>query len=368
MRRRIASPDWADNIFSAPRTLGPEYDALAPTRPLAEWPAPERELLFALSAIKPRQKLAVLATVRNEAAHLPEWFAHHLAIGVQRFFIYSNDNTDGTAEMLRWFAANAPVHVTFMQSSPGVNIQHKHYRHALLLCPELRLYEWTAVIDADEFLLPDARYNHHLPTLLAAAPPEAEVILFPWHWRLWTPHFERQPGLLAENHPHAVPSVSTKAVTRLRHVQSLHQVHFPEFFVPHDLYDSALQRIEQGANWHLAPKTGAGGWTEHFWTTSFEDYLIKQARSPAFNLPEGSAIRSSDAYFNWTQPETDDNAAPFPPTLLEATKAQLAKFAAKPGYANMQALVATRAADYAVQMRSNPALCALYAAKGVTPP
>ena len=43
--------------------------------------------------------LAVL-TVRNEAAFLLEWLAHHRAVGVTDFLVFSNDCQDGTDAML----------------------------------------------------------------------------------------------------------------------------------------------------------------------------------------------------------------------------------------------------------------------------
>ena len=43
--------------------------------------------------------LAVL-TVRNEAAFLLEWLAHHRAVGFTDFLVFSNDCEDGTDKML----------------------------------------------------------------------------------------------------------------------------------------------------------------------------------------------------------------------------------------------------------------------------
>ena len=43
--------------------------------------------------------LAVL-TVRNEGAFLLEWLAHHRAVGLDRFVVFSNDCDDGTDDML----------------------------------------------------------------------------------------------------------------------------------------------------------------------------------------------------------------------------------------------------------------------------
>ena len=43
--------------------------------------------------------LAILC-VRNEAAFLMEWLAHHRAVGFTDFLVFSNDSQDGTDAML----------------------------------------------------------------------------------------------------------------------------------------------------------------------------------------------------------------------------------------------------------------------------
>ncbi|WP_413851471.1 glycosyltransferase family 2 protein, partial [Tateyamaria sp.] len=38
--------------------------------------------------------------MRNEGAFLLEWLAHHRAVGVDHFVVFSNDCDDGTDDML----------------------------------------------------------------------------------------------------------------------------------------------------------------------------------------------------------------------------------------------------------------------------
>ncbi len=358
--RRIAGLAWADDIFAAPPPVGPALDALAQDTEPAHWSALRQELHNALGQIEPRQKLAVLSMACNEAPDLAEWIAHHLAIGVDTIFIYTNDNSDGTDEMLRWFVANAPVVVIPVASGPGVNVQLKNYSHALALLPELRLYEWVAVVDVDEFLLPDARYGHDMRQLLAAAPADTEALLFPWHARQWPRDFERGPGLLAERFPHALPHVITKCVTRLRHVTSLSQVHFPRFDQPRILRDSRFAIIEQTDGWYPQYRTGAGGWIEHFWGKSFEEFLVKKRRGDAMAVAGKPFHRGYEDFFAWTVKETAENHSPWPPAMLNATQARLASFATRPGFAQLQQLIATRYAAFAETTRTDPTLRQLY--------
>jgi len=352
-RRRIASPDWADDIFRLPAPVGPEFDELAVDTPVAEWSQARRDTMAALRAIKPRHKLAVLCVARNEAPHLAEWIAHYLAIGAEKIFVYTNDNTDGTDELLRWAATCTPVVPIFSSAAPGVNIQHRNYAHALLLLPELRLYEWVLVVDADEFLIPGAQFDYRLPTMLAAAPAETHAILFPWRWRLYDRGFERKPGLLAENYPHATPHCLFKTVTRLRHIISLQDVHFPHLEPGCTIRDTAFAPVDLAAIWGKAHKTDAGGWIDHYWGKSFEEFLVKMRRGDHLG-PDG--IRNYDQFFGWTgQPQTG-NLSLEPEPVLASMKRELARLEAKPGYRELRARLESRYAEYAARVRNDPEL------------
>lgn len=360
MIRRLASPAWADDLFSSPKPVGMELDGLAEFIPPSQWSQARHFVLHVLRHIEPRQKLAVLSMASNEAPYLAEWIAHHLAIGVEKIFVYTNNNEDGTDEVLRWFAGVAPVVPIPVTVARGVNVQQKNYNHALFLLPELRLYDWVAVLDADEFLLPDARHGHNMQTMLAAAPEDAQTIAFPWHWRAWPRDFARGPGLLAERFGHAGPGDHIKCVTRLRHVTSLTPVHYPEYDKTVTIYDSNFTPIVQEGNWSRRNQSGAGGWVEHFWGKSFEEFLIKQNRGEVMAAPEKLFQRSTESFFNWTPQLTPDNASPWPDAMLRATKAKLAQFAARPGFAALQEMVEARYAAYAGQARNHAGIRAIY--------
>lgn len=358
--RRLASPAWADDLFSAPAPVGTELDGLAEAIPMSEWSLARRVALTVLRNIEPRHRLAVLSMASNEAPFLAEWIAHHLAIGVEKIFIYTNDNSDGTDEVLRWFAANAPVVPIPVTVARGVNVQQKNYNHALFLLPELRLYEWVAVLDVDEFLLPDARYGHHMPTMLDAAPEDAQTLIFPWHWRAWPRDFARTPGLLAERFSHAGPADHVKCVTRLNHVTSLMPVHYPEYDSDVTIYDSTFTPIVRTEGWSRQNQSGAGGWIEHFWGKSFEEFLIKQNRGEMLAAADTAFQRSTESFFNWTPGVTAANLSPWPEAMLRATKAKLAQFAARPGFAELQAMVEARYAAYAERARTHVGVREVY--------
>lgn len=120
--------------------------------------------------------LAVL-TVRNEAAFLLEWLAHHRAVGFTDFLVFSNDCTDGTDTMLDRLAALGQLtHV----ANPGPHARGPQWA-ALNIASNHPLFaaaDWAMVLDIDEFVNIHVG-AHRIPDLLAAL-PDATAIALTW--------------------------------------------------------------------------------------------------------------------------------------------------------------------------------------------
>ncbi len=123
-------------------------------------------------------KILAILTVRNEAAFLLEWLAHHRACGVSDFLIYSNACEDGTDLMLDRLEAmglvqhqrNDGPHDHRGIQFTALNMAAKH--------PLTKAADWILPLDVDEFV------NVHvgartLPDLIAAL-PEATAITLTW--------------------------------------------------------------------------------------------------------------------------------------------------------------------------------------------
>ena len=100
-------------------------------------------------ATPPRYYLAVCAIAKNEGPYIREWIEWHRKQGVEKFYIYDNESTDNTKEVLAPYIESGLVDYTFF---PGRKKQLAAYddcfeRHRL----ESR---WLAVIDLDEFIVP----------------------------------------------------------------------------------------------------------------------------------------------------------------------------------------------------------------------
>ena len=97
----------------------------------------------------PQYYLAVCAIAKNEGPYFKEWIEWHHRQGVEKFYIYDNESTDGTKEVLAPYIESGLVEYTYF---PGQKRQLAAYddcfeRHRL----EAR---WLAVIDLDEFIVP----------------------------------------------------------------------------------------------------------------------------------------------------------------------------------------------------------------------
>lgn len=97
----------------------------------------------------PKYYLAVCAIAKNEGPYFKEWIEWHRKQGVEKFYIYDNESTDCTKEVLAPYIESGVVEYTYF---PGQKKQLAAYddcfeRHRL----ETR---WLAVIDLDEFIVP----------------------------------------------------------------------------------------------------------------------------------------------------------------------------------------------------------------------
>ena len=121
--------------------------------------------------------LAVL-TVRNEAAFLLEWLAHHKAVGFTDFLVFSNDCNDNTVEILdRLDALGHLAHVANNAPHDKGGIQFSAMKRA----DKHRLAkraDWILALDIDEFVNIHAGQGQ-LADLFAAL-PEADAITLTW--------------------------------------------------------------------------------------------------------------------------------------------------------------------------------------------
>lgn len=159
-KRRWAHTGRAFSPFPTPQTLhSPASDSFL------AWSGSDGSfagLLHALThaarrSIQPQRRVCMLTTMRNEGLYLLEWIAYHRTLGVEHFFIYSNDNTDHSETLLNELAEQGIItwvnNPTDGKSSP----QFKAYGHALNVLPDILNFQWCFIMDGDEFITLDPK-------------------------------------------------------------------------------------------------------------------------------------------------------------------------------------------------------------------
>ncbi len=163
-------------------------------------------------------KLGLCAIFKNERSYLGEWLAFYRAQGVECFYLYDNDSTDGGGRGLGPDVQVIPW--------PGQVQQLAAYWDCLKRCET----EWLTFLDVDEFM-----YHPDGSTLLdnVACRVPYEALWAPWRMFGWGPHLTRPKGGVVENfllraaddHPHHEYSHGGKAIVRPAKVKSISNPH-----------------------------------------------------------------------------------------------------------------------------------------------
>jgi len=155
-----------------------------------------------------RSGVAVATVVRDEVATIADWIKFHRLAGVQRFFIYDNGSTDGTADaalaaglgdvtVIPW-----RLPVTLVRPPATLHQQELAYAHAI--CTFGGEVRWMALIDVDEYLFPattatldealkplEAFANISIPwSMFGVRSSQTEAVSAPWSFtrRARKPH------------------------------------------------------------------------------------------------------------------------------------------------------------------------------------
>lgn len=123
----------------------------------------------------PKYYFAVCAIAKNEGPYFQEWVEWYLGQGVDKFYIYDNESTDGTKAVLQPYIDRGVVeYICF----PGYRRQLAAYddcleRHRM----DVR---WLAFVDLDEFIVPlkDATVRDFLQRMEYASVVEINWLIY----------------------------------------------------------------------------------------------------------------------------------------------------------------------------------------------
>jgi hypothetical protein len=307
--------------------IGAEVDFLCEKDGVGRWGIPQCLNYLLLRRIRPRRRIVVVGTMRDDGIYILEWVAHYLALGFDHIVIYTNDNADGSEELLRLLAQHDIITLVEDVESGAVPPEDKAYGHALHLLHELRDFEWALFVDSDELFVPAPKYNNSVSEVLAAIhqrfpdkPPSG--ICYHWLWFVSGMAYARRPGLLLERFQHARPHRLTKCMARMADLLSMRWNHAPWVTAGGTVIDSVFDPIDLNADDWRIPKYG-GGRINHYWPRSFEEFAVKKARGASLKLEANLFDRPYARFFQWNGFETSENHYPVDPMLLAKVKRKM---------------------------------------------
>ncbi|MBT8425661.1 MAG: glycosyltransferase family 2 protein [Silicimonas sp.] len=125
---------------------------------------------------EPRE-VTVVTAMKNEGPFILDWIAHHRAVGVERFLVYTNDCDDGTEHLLDLLAGAGVTRRDNPFRETGQVPQHAAFRAAEDEAV-VRGTDWLLTLDVDEYI--NVHVGEGRLGDLFAHVPEAGAISMPW--------------------------------------------------------------------------------------------------------------------------------------------------------------------------------------------
>jgi len=215
--------------------------------------------------------LAICAIFRDEAPYLREWIEFHKLVGAERFFLYDNESSDGSREIVESYpeviAYDWPLHPGQM---PAYNdCLHRHRDDA----------RWIAFIDIDEFLFSPT--GRPLPEVLR------EFEDFPGigvNWAVFgtSGHVKKPDGLVIESYTQIWRN--PKARRKIKSIMDPKRVVFVDnphygWYLDGFAVDENKQPIEGPDFAHTEVTSRFLLQVNHYWTKSEEEFREKLGRA-----------------------------------------------------------------------------------------
>ncbi len=148
-----ARPDVVGHVAQCPAA---DEAALLPAAGEGVVPAGLALHALARRQVLPRRGACIVASARNEGPYLLDWLSYHLSVGFEHVFVYTNENADGSDELLGLLAQHGVVTLIHNERTDVMGPQLKGYTHALTMLPDVLDYRWAALLDLDEYFAFDA--------------------------------------------------------------------------------------------------------------------------------------------------------------------------------------------------------------------
>jgi hypothetical protein len=354
-------------------TLGAEADGLADLGMEPDYISfPYACAALARRAVEPRRDVCLIATARNEGLYLLDWLAYHRAIGIESFFLYTNDNDDGSDDLLAALARGQAIHWVDSKVATGVSApQFKAYGHALAVRPDTLDYRWALIIDLDEYLvLNPAAFTSVKDYLQWQEVDGVDAIALNWFFQGSCGHGKWQDEFIVRRFPSpdgpANPHIKTLCRPR-KFIQS--HPHFPLTYrgEPYIFKNSSagphVEHAAAGKAWSETPMAKFA-WVNHYFYKSTEEFLLKWSRNrgdhPTVGVPTHSRMTAQTVKDFMAQFATRGSPVADPEAAAPGFAAERASLMALPGVADALARVKaayhTRVKDIIPMYRDAPGI------------
>lgn len=258
------------------------------------------------------QYLSLCAIVKNEAPYLPEWIEFYKLVGVEKFYIYDNESSDNTKEVLKPYIDAGDVVYTYQQGQAqqvvAYNDAVKKYKNET---------KWLGFFDLDEFVMPLSTTS--IPDFLKDFEEECGVVVY---WLVYgdNGHKTKTDGLVLERFTaHSEKDFGAnkyfKTIANPREIK--------EMVVHHALYRGGFANDENG---RFRPG-GMGEFPEiekirmnHYFGKSFEEFMQKRNRGQADRNFKDLRPITAFEYHNRNEIINDGTAEKYIRPIKEALK------------------------------------------------
>jgi glycosyltransferase involved in cell wall biosynthesis len=236
--------------------------------------------------------LAICAIFKNEETYLYEWLSFHRYIGVERFFLYNNNSSDKSLDVIAGWPDRKCVTVI---EWPMVFGQEPAYKH--MIENYRGEADWCAFIDCDEFICPQSDVN--VTDVLRSFENRCSGLYV--HWLMFGSSGEREhrPGLVTERfttraESNFEPNRIGKSIVRLKDARrgGVHIVSSSGAM----LNDSGDAIDQTGGGIHTSSSHRLLA-INHYYTKSLEEWRIRRAAGRADRPPSASDFRRTEAEF-----------------------------------------------------------------------
>jgi hypothetical protein len=98
--------------------------------------------------------ISICTVARNEGRYILEWVAYHLTIGIDRIFVYDNESSDSTSQLLSGLQTKGYLRYRWWATPPDRSPQLSAFEHYIEV--NRTSPSFVAFLDLDEFVaLPD---------------------------------------------------------------------------------------------------------------------------------------------------------------------------------------------------------------------